>query len=46
MPSQPQQVYTLCEEINLSDKEQDYKELADALSVTISIGVANASYVG
>lgn len=39
---QPEQVYALCEKINLAVKEQDYKDVADSLSVTISIGVVTA----
>lgn len=39
---QPDQVYTLCEKINLAVKEKDYKDVADTLFVTISIGVVNA----
>jgi diguanylate cyclase (GGDEF)-like protein len=38
----PDQVYALCEKINLLVKEQDYKEVDEFLSVTISIGLVNA----
>ena len=38
----PEQVHALCEKINLSVKEQSYKEIADTLSVTISTGIVNA----
>ena len=39
---QPDDVYSLCEKINLLVKEQDYSLVADNLSVSISIGIVNA----
>jgi diguanylate cyclase (GGDEF)-like protein len=39
---EPNQVYALCEKIKFLVKDQDYKDVAEALAVTISIGIVNA----